>query len=386
MEIMKPFLSLLALVTLCVSSSAQTRIDAVVKVDSVNREFIVAVPSTSPPSGGYPLVFMFHGTSQDGEQFYNESQWKEKGEEENFIAVFPTALRYCMLEGSGQRTTTKWHTGEVDDSACPGQTIRDDNLFVQVMIDSIAARYPIDRARIFASGFSNGAGFASKLAIQMSDVFSAVAVSGGSIHRLDSARPTRNIPYWFVLGTLDDKWLEGYVGLGLTEFPFNDSTLAYMRLSLRRGLGVFGLDTLYTKDSLGRTLTYTFATPVISEPTEVYRFTLINNMFHVYPNGGNVPFVAANIFWEFFKGVVGPAGVPDDRRRADEILLYPNPTSDYLIIAGEGEMTLTIRTILGNEVFRVAVSGGRRIDISQLPRGVYVADIGDGRARMVVVQ
>jgi len=381
---MKTLILLIALITLALESSAQTRIDAVVNVDSANREFIVAIPTTSPPPGGYPLVFMFHGTAQDGETFYNESQWKEQGESENFIAVFPTALRYCLFENGQQRTTTKWHTGEVDDSACPGQTLRDDNHFVRVMIDSIAARYPIDRARIFASGFSNGASYVSKLAIEMSDVFAAVAVSGGSFHNRDSAKPVRNIPYWMVLGTLDDKWLEHYNGL--VEFPFNDSCLAYLRQSLQRGLGVFGLDTLYDKDSLGRTLTYTFSTPATSEPTEVYRFTLINNMFHVYPNGSNVPFVAANVFWEFFKGAAGPSSVPDERRSADEILLYPNPTSDYLTIAGEGEMTLTIRTILGDDVFRAAVSGGRRIDISQLPRGVYVADIGDGRARMVVVQ
>jgi len=381
---MNRIIILIALFALTLQAQAQLRIDGVVKVDSVNREFIVSIPSAPPPAAGYPLVFMFHGTSQDGETFYNESQWKEKGESENFISVFPTALRYCLFEDGQQRTTTKWHTGEVDDSACPGQTLRDDNHFVRAMIDSIAARYPIDRARLFASGFSNGAGYASKLAVEMSDVFAAVAVSGGTFHKLDSAKPVRNIPYWLVVGTLDDRWLKHYDGL--SEFPFNDSCLAYLRGSLGRGLGIFGLDTLRDKDSLGRTLTYTFSTPAIPEPTEVYRFTLVNDMFHVYPNGNNIPFVAANIFWEFFKAAVGPSSVPDHRRSTGSVHLYPNPTTDYVVVGGNGDITFTLRTLLGTEIYRVGAQCGARIALPRLPRGVYVADIGDGRGTMIVVR
>ncbi len=383
---MKSFLLLVALIALVSESTAQIRIDAVVNVDSVNREFIVAVPTTAPPAAGYPVVFMFHGTAQNGEIFYNESQWKEKGEAENFITVFPTALRYCLWDDGQQRTTTKWHNGELDDSACAGQVLKDDNKFVQVMIDSIAARYPIDRARMFASGFSNGASFASKLAIEMSDVFAAVAVSGGSIHRLDSAKPIRNIPYWFVLGTLDDKWLSAYSAIGLTEFPFSDSILVYLRTSLKRDLGVFGLDTTYAKDSVGRTLTYTFATSAITDPTTLMRFTIVNNMFHVYPNGNNVPFAAANIFWEFFKASVAPSSVPDTRKASGEIALYPNPASEYLIVDGEGVTELTLRTMLGTEVLHTTIVRGSRVSLVGLPRGIYVADMGDGRVRMVAVR
>lgn len=383
---MKPIICVIILITLASQAHAQIRYDGIINVDSVDREFIVAIPSTPPPPAGYPLVFMFHGTSQGGELFFNESQWKEKGEAENFITVFPTALRYRYYDNGTQRTTTKWHTGEIDDSACPGQILRDDNNFVRAMLDSIAARYPIDRARVFASGFSNGAAYASKLAIQMSDVFSAVAVSGGTVHKSDSGKPVRNIPYWFVLGTLDGKWLSAYSRFGLTEFPFNDSILGYMRPSIGRDLGVFGLDTVFTKDSLGRTLTYTFATSATSDPTTLMRFTIINNMFHVYPNGNNVPFVAANIFWEFFKASATPSGVPDERRAPGVIALYPNPASEYLIVDGKDVTQLILRTILGNEVLRSEVVGGSRVSLVGLSRGVYVADVGDGRAKMVVIR
>ncbi len=64
-------------------SIAQIRTDFTLKLDGADREYIVVKPSGVVPPGGYPVVFMFHGTSGDGEQFYNTSRWKEKGEKEN---------------------------------------------------------------------------------------------------------------------------------------------------------------------------------------------------------------------------------------------------------------------------------------------------------------
>ncbi|MBK6821839.1 MAG: hypothetical protein IPO72_00480 [Saprospiraceae bacterium] len=69
---------------------AQTRYDINLISEGRLRECIVVKPSTSPPIGGYPIVFMLHGTSQDGELFYDNSGWKELGEQENFITVFLT--------------------------------------------------------------------------------------------------------------------------------------------------------------------------------------------------------------------------------------------------------------------------------------------------------
>lgn len=67
---------------------AQIRRDFTVNFEGVNREFIVVRPSGVVPAGGYPVVFMLHGTSGDGEKFYQGSGWKEKGEAEKFIRFF----------------------------------------------------------------------------------------------------------------------------------------------------------------------------------------------------------------------------------------------------------------------------------------------------------
>jgi polyhydroxybutyrate depolymerase len=377
---MKYILTMLLFLATSCFSQAQTRIDATMLVDSAQREFIVSIPSGAAPSGGYPLVFMFHGTSQNGEIFYNESQWKEKGEVEKFITVFPTALRYCIDEDGVQRNTTKWHNGELEEIACPGQYLKNDLHFVRAMIDSIKQRFPIDARKIYASGFSNGAGFASKLAVEMSDVFSAVAVSGGALSVGDSAAPVRPIPVWFSLGTLDDKWLASFAALGITEFPFNDSTLMFLSRPIRRFLAVLNLKEEYTRTEVGRTITYIFRTPAVpSDSSAEFRFTLINNMFHVYPNGSNVPIMAADIFWDFFSNYSIPLSAGLSPSSPALVSIYPNPAREFLVIEGTGETMLVVRNILGREVFRSRGMKGAAIRLPQLTKGMYTAEIGSGR-------
>ena len=67
-------------------------------VDGVVREVVLHVPDSVNGSQDVPVVFMLHGTSGDGDKFYNISGWKEKADQEGFIAVFPSALTYCFGE------------------------------------------------------------------------------------------------------------------------------------------------------------------------------------------------------------------------------------------------------------------------------------------------
>jgi polyhydroxybutyrate depolymerase len=382
---MKRIVYIIALLVISNAAFAQMRYDVRITVDSVERYFIVSKPTGPTPAGGYPLVFMFHGTAQDGELFYNESQWKEKGETEKFISVFPTALRYCMIEDGNQKTVTKWHNGEAEENACPGQYLKDDTRFVRAMMDTIMHFVPIDQSRIYASGFSNGGGFTSKLAVEMSDLFAAVAVAGGALSDGDSAMPKENIPVWFVLGTRDDKWLKGFEGTGITELPFNVSTLVYLTRPLARFVGTFGLSQAFTKDSIRNTLNYRFTTPAGSTPATEFRFTLIDNMFHVYPNGTNNQFVAANFFWDFFSRFTQTSSVPNSPVEQTAITIYPNPASDYLIVDGAADATLTLRTLLGEQVFTSPVGSSGRVALPELPDGIYIADVSSSNRRTTIM-
>lgn len=96
---MKTSFTFIIWIITCLIGLAQERLEATLFVNNETRNLVIFKPSGIPPPGGYPLVFMLHGTNQSGSQFYNISGWKEVAEREKFIVVFPTALIYCTTEG-----------------------------------------------------------------------------------------------------------------------------------------------------------------------------------------------------------------------------------------------------------------------------------------------
>ncbi|MBL7988233.1 MAG: T9SS type A sorting domain-containing protein [Chlorobi bacterium] len=391
---MKPAKNLLpmlivGLIAISAGLSAQNRYDVNMMIDSVKRETIVAVPSSTPPSGGYPVVFMFHGTSGDGEKFYNISGWKEKGEAEKFITVFPSSLAYCITEDGQQKKTTKWHCGELDEIACPGQYLKNDVTFVRAMVDSLKNRFPVNPNKFYVSGFSNGACFSFKLAVEMSDVFAAVAASGGGFNPLDSAEPKRKIPLWVTFGTKDDRWIEPFVQYGITELPYNDSSTFMFRKLIGRYTGAYGYDTTFTKDSAKTFLTYHYADPAATTNASGFRFTLMNGLYHQYPNGENVPYAAANYFWEFFSTATQTSGVETEIASDQKLQFFPNPVRDYVVIQGSGAVTLIIRDMMGEQVCTIHGTKGGRLHLPDIPTGNYFAEILDQNrrtTRMIVVK
>ena len=307
---MRGLLFIIAALVLTVASAQAQRVDATIVVDGQNRQFIVVRPSSNPPAGGFPLVFMFHGSSGDGEKFYNISGWKELGEREGVVTVFPSSLEVCINEDGQRKRTTKWNCGELVSIACEGQTLYDDVRFVRAMVDTITALLPIDRDRIYASGFSNGGGFTAKLAMEMSDVFSAIAVSAGGLHELDSVTPPAKVPIAYSTGSLDDRVT---TPAGIPELPFNDSVLIYTGRIVRRFLGALELEETFERAQTELTLTYLWNTPLAGTAPGRFSFTLIKDLGHAYPNGTNSPITAANAFWAFFDANRGTSAAPSER-------------------------------------------------------------------------
>lgn len=366
-------------------AQAQTRIDLSLFIDGKDREVIIVKPSGNVPPGGYPIVFMFHGTGGNGEKFFSVSQWKEKGEKEKFITVFPSSLSYCVFEDGKEQKTTKWHIAELDSIACPGQRLANDINFVRAIIDTIIRSVPVNTAKIFATGFSNGGAFVSKLAVEMSDVFAAVAPSGGALNRGDSTKANTKIPLWFFLGTKDAKWLDNYSAFGLKEFPFNDSTLRWLRTSLGRFRGILGLDTFFTKTALPKALTYIYSTPVMpgTESAE-FRFTLIDGMTHQYPNGDNISFVLADIVWDnFFSKISKNVQTYIDDNALSQVQIYPQPAESFLMVEGVQDGIVEIYNSVGHKVITQSLNARSLIDMSILFRGYYLIKISEGNTQYI---
>ena len=131
---------------------------------------------------------MFHGSSGNGEQFLRISGWREQADATGLIAVFPTGLRYRVLD-SGRRHATKWNgfdlAGQVDladkppgypaDAPWPA----DDVGFTDAILADLTAQLPIDERRDLRLGFSNGAEFTARLAVERSTTIAAAGLGRG---------------------------------------------------------------------------------------------------------------------------------------------------------------------------------------------------------------
>jgi polyhydroxybutyrate depolymerase len=283
----------------------------VVDVDGYPREYIVYVPSRAPVTGPRaPVVFMFHGSTGSGEQFLRISGWREQADATGLVAVFPTGLRYRVLESG--RLSTKWNgynlASEVDLSERPrgypesSPWPADDVGFVDAMLSDLQAELPIDRHRIYASGFSNGANFTARLAMERSTRLAAVAYSGGGLS--DRARPTSPIPMYATTGSLDPHVLEK---TGLTELPLDPVELLAVPLlssGIDKHLVALGLDRGDFGASAARPAT-SFRWPAQGSGPDgaLFRFSVLGGLRHNYPNERNNPagFEAAPEFWDFFR-------------------------------------------------------------------------------------
>jgi polyhydroxybutyrate depolymerase len=284
------------------------------RLDGVWRRYLVYIPRTFPLDRRWPLVFMFHGTGGDGEKFHNISGWKELADQQGFIVVFGTAWRYDIIVGGNK---TKWHYFELDeqihmdvrldgypeDSPYPARDVR----FVDLMLADVDAQVRLAPRKLYVAGFSNGAQFSARLAVQRSEVFAAAAWNAGS---LDVIRdPTRNMSVLFGIGTKDDRLIEAYNAShdpDITEVPLEwDEALAVMPEYVGNPVSTFGMRPLVVDVSEAATHTRAvWDVPRAGEDDgQVVRFILMDEVIHQYPRPGNNEhdFFFAAMSWAFFE-------------------------------------------------------------------------------------
>lgn len=126
------------------------------------RKFILHVPSSYQPGKKWPVVLAFHG-------------WKETAE---------MMQRYTELDAAD--AIVAYPAGE-DRAWAPAPyaktTGAEDTQFVRDIVDSLRATYAVDDERIYATGMSNGGGFAAYLGCQMPDVFKSVATVSAAYYQ-----------------------------------------------------------------------------------------------------------------------------------------------------------------------------------------------------------
>lgn len=127
------------------------------------RDFFLTIPS-EPPEGPVPIVFLFNGTGETGWGITLRSGLSRTARGEGFILIAPYS------NGNGN-VWPVW-----DSYTTPGRTSPNPDLvFFDELLQCMAAHYPIDANRIYATGHSAGGIFTHYLAQRRSDILAAVA-------------------------------------------------------------------------------------------------------------------------------------------------------------------------------------------------------------------
>jgi polyhydroxybutyrate depolymerase len=155
------------------------------------------------------VVLVLHGGYGTAEGAHRQFRFDADADAHGFVAVYPEGLYRA------------WNGG--DCCGKPKAEGVDDVGFISAVIDDLAAHYPIDRRRVYATGMSNGSVMSHRLACDLSDRIAAIAGVAGQMGRefMKRCRPGRPVPVLHIHGTGDRcaVYLGGMTAGGCTAGP-----------------------------------------------------------------------------------------------------------------------------------------------------------------------
>lgn len=282
------------------------------KVGGMERRYVVHVPKGYDNTRPAPLVIMFHGGGGTARATMYETGWAQKADKEGFLAVFPEATppdptRPPHFGSNGQiwnDGSGRWHAGRKN---IP------DVAFINAMLDDLIARFAVDRRRIYATGFSNGASMAFRVGVELSARIAAIAPFAGSLW-FKEPKLAGPVSLYYITGDADPL---NPLGGGTPKFATGAASWDMLMepkppagefvAAWARALGCQA-DPNPAPGSAGvTTLIYGGG----RDGAEV-RFTVINGHGHIWPGGKNLlpeamvgkasdKFNATDAIWDFFE-------------------------------------------------------------------------------------
>jgi len=140
------------------------------------RTYILHLPAGGPSNP--PLMLMLCGHGGTGAQQQSSTQMDKIADREKFIVVYPDPI------------AGNWD--QAGDS---------DLKYYAALIDTIDAKYHIDRNRVYVAGFSQGAAMTHAVGCAYADKLAAIAPVSGNIPA--TCKPARAIPMFLTFGTKD---------------------------------------------------------------------------------------------------------------------------------------------------------------------------------------
>jgi polyhydroxybutyrate depolymerase len=147
-----------------------------------------------------PLILNLHGIDADAAHQEALSRMGRRAGEAGFAVACPEAL-----DAPGWDAPACWNIRAIRDDP-------DDLAFLRTLIERLCADLPIDPARIYAAGHSNGAGMVDRLACHLAEHVAAIGPVAGAYPLWRACAPAHPVPVVAFHGTADD--VVPYDGLG----------------------------------------------------------------------------------------------------------------------------------------------------------------------------
>lgn len=280
--------------------------DETVNTGGFYRSYTIHVPPGYHHGTPLPVVIVFHGAGGSGRHILHYAGWDKKADASGFLVVAPDAVLLNASIPESDTNPTVWQETPEDTGTvvslnrdATGRDTVNDIGFVEALLDDLPHRYSVDTKRIYATGFSNGAGFTWRLASLLSTRFAACAPVSGLFGGMP-ARPQRLMPVLFVIG-LDDEvfpFRGGYIdqdGQKVARPPVLGTVVAWAAAAgLPPGFTVRQQHTFpVTADGIS---ILDYGAERGPQKTTVY---LIAGMKHEWPK--TTQFQADDVLWDFFQ-------------------------------------------------------------------------------------
>ncbi|MCC6703412.1 MAG: hydrolase [Thermomicrobiales bacterium] len=198
-------------------------------LDGYERRFIVHTPTEVPQPA--PMLLALHGGGGSADQLERSSRLNELADASGFIVVYGEGTPLDRLPGF------VWNAGRCCGPAVDAERAVDDVAYVREVVRLIGERHDIDSSRIYATGMSNGAMMAHRLACEAADLISGIAAISGTI-QVDRCDPARPIPVLMMHGSEDDQVpYAGGAGSGLGQVIADPAEEVFAAWSERNGCG-----------------------------------------------------------------------------------------------------------------------------------------------------
>ncbi|MAD56456.1 MAG: hypothetical protein CL974_02795 [Euryarchaeota archaeon] len=186
-----------------------------VEHDNLTRCWQTHVPDNLDNNETVPLIIDMHGYASDSTFHRALSSFNDIADEEGAIVIYPDGVLGLNQDWDLEENQA-WNSGW-----CCAHSARediDDVGFIERIVNISLEIYNIDSNRIYASGWSNGCAMAQRLAMELSDIFTAVGCMAFYLIT-DPVENYTPIPIMEVHGFLDQVVLYSSTALSV---PFNE--------------------------------------------------------------------------------------------------------------------------------------------------------------------